>query len=410
MKPILRISSTLFFILSILIACNDQHQNEITSKALDGSWELTFNIGEVEIPVRMSIENSVWIIHNASEKIVLDSVLLSGKNFHVQLPLFNTTFDGELLDANNMKGYWTDHSRDSIYTIPFAAHRKPRETNAPLSVLHTTIYEATFSQRNIEATYKALGVFDYCNNNVVTGTFLTETGDYRFLEGNSTGQSVHLSSFNGAHLFYFCANIEGDSLTDGKFYSGTHWSEDWEARLNPLAKLRDADSLTFLKNPYDEFNFSVCDLNGDSIEFDISDFAGKVTIVQILGSWCPNCMDESNFLLQLYNKWGAQGLQIIPVAFERGDDFELSKRTVTNQFDQLHLPYPPYFGGSASKACASQVFSHLSQIISYPTAIFIDKKGKIRKIHTGFYGPGTKDYYARHTEMIELFVAQLLAE
>ena len=56
----------------------------------------------------------------------------------------------------------------------------------------------------------------------VTGTFLTETGDYRYLEGVVDGDSLKLSCFDGSHAFLFHAALDQDSFR-GRFWSGTHW-------------------------------------------------------------------------------------------------------------------------------------------------------------------------------------------
>lgn len=392
----------------LFVSCSDSN-NKPATRPQSGSWQLVFNLDEVEIPIRLSIQDSVWTIHNSTEEIVLDSIQWTGNVFHVNLPLFNTSLDGELVNEKELKGLWTDHSRDSIYQIPFQLQFENDHPLLQKMATETAVYAATFSPDVPQDMYKAVGLFNTMGDRV-TGTFLTETGDYRYLEGATTGQSMHMACFDGSHLFYFCANVQGDSLTDGKFYSGKHWNEEWNATLDPEAMLHDPDSLTFLKNTDDTFNFKVRATSGDSIEFGTSSFADKVTIVQLFGSWCPNCTDESRFLKQLYSRYQAQGLQIVPVAFERGDDFKVSRKNVQLQFSELGLDYPAYFGGTANKSYASIVFSDLSEIISYPTTLFVDKKGRVRKIHTGFYGPGTGDYYRHHTEMLELFVQQLLAE
>jgi hypothetical protein len=103
-------------------------------------------------------------------------------------------------------------------------------------------------------------------------------------------------------------------------------------------------------------------------------------------------------------------LQIVPVAFERDDDFQRSVLQVKRQFAELGLPYVPYFGGRSGKDEASRVFPMLNRVMSFPTTIIIDKKGQVRKIHTGFYGPGTGDYYRRNAEKLKSFIQQLLEE
>jgi thiol-disulfide isomerase/thioredoxin len=273
-------------------------------------------------------------------------------------------------------------------------------------------YDVTFSKNKPEDTYKAVGVFNFCNQQV-TGTFLTETGDYRFLEGTVDANRLWLSCFDGAHLFYFEATIKGDSLTNGRFYSGKHWSEPWEATINEKATLTDPETLTTIsEKAKQDFQFVVLSEQKDSLQMNADKWRGKVTIVQLFGSWCPNCTDESKFFKELQSSRQEQGLQIIPVAFERGDNHAEHVKNVNQQFKELGITYPAYYGvgDGIGKAKAEITFPMLNHVMSFPTSIIIDKNGVVRKIHTGFYGPSTGEYYERYTARMVSFVDQLLNE
>lgn len=381
----------------------------------DGRYEILFDAGEVKIPARLRIEGKTrWILCNWNEEIVLDSLSFTESGFRAKLPLFDTWLDGTITSDSTFQGKWTDHSRDSLYQISFSAspaHYAFASGNAEFSgEKGIQRYAATFSPGVAGDETRAVGEFFFGKNNHIVGTFLTESGDYRFLEGSSTGQSLYLSTFDGAHLFYFCANIDGEKLTDGKFHSGHHWQEEWIAQADPAASLRDPDSLTFVADTRREFGFTVLDQHGDSIHFGSDKFMDHVTVVQIFGSWCPNCTDESRFIQQLYSELEPRGLRVIPVAFERSSDFETSRENVLRQFSELDLQYPPYFGGRSGKENASRVFSQLSTITSYPTMIIVDRHGVVRKIHTGFYGPGTGSHYTEHTQELRGFILNLLGE
>jgi hypothetical protein len=49
-------------------------------------------------------------------------------------------------------------------------------------------------------------------------------------------------------------------------------------------------------------------------------------------------------------------------------------------------------------------------VLSYPTTVFVDKKGKVRKIHTGFNGPATGEKFTEFKTEFKAFVGELLAE
>jgi hypothetical protein len=57
------------------------------------------------------------------------------------------------------------------------------------------------------------------------------------------------------------------------------------------------------------------------------------------------------------------------------------------------INYKIVFGGTSKKSEAAKTLPMLNHIMSYPTTIFIDRKGKIKKIQTGFNGPGTGKIY-----------------
>jgi thiol-disulfide isomerase/thioredoxin len=268
-------------------------------------------------------------------------------------------------------------------------------------------YSVTFTEESGE-TFPAIGLFDQDGNDL-SGTFATETGDYRHLQGNFVGDSLFLSTFDGSHAFLFKAKLK-DSIINGTFWSGTHYQADWMAKRDKNASLRDPDSLTFIKEGYNGLSFSFPNQEGDTISLDDKQFDGKVKIVQIMGSWCPNCLDETQYLSKLYQQYHESGLEVIALAFERTRSEEQAMDNLQSLKEKTKAAYPILLAGWNRETKAEEVLPMLNHVMSYPTAIFIDRKGKVRKIHTGFYGPGTGEYYQAYTKETEAFVEQLLAE
>lgn len=400
---------SLFAVILLSESCTHWSQKTSTTLLLSGNYAVTFDTDTLVIPVQMHVnEEGKWSFINWTEQINLDSLVWNGKSFSAKMPFFNTVIEGTVLNDSTIEGKWTDLSREPLYQIPFTARhsnmpRFPKEKSP-----ENLIYSVTFSPESPQDSDRAIGMF-YKYDTLLYGTFLTGSGDHRFLQGYQRGDSMTLSCFDGTHLFYYKAKLEGDKLK-GKFYSGKHHFANWEGVKNANAKLNHPDSLTSLKSPSEEFKFKVRDDNGDSIQFDRSKFEGKVTIVQIFGSWCPNCTDESIFFKKLYDKYHKDGLEVLPVAFERSDDFSKAKSIVHRQFKQLGLSYSPYYGEKMGKGAAAKIFAGLKDLSAYPTSVFIDKKGDVRKIHTGFYGPSTGDFYTVHTAELDSFVKMLINE
>jgi thiol-disulfide isomerase/thioredoxin len=269
-------------------------------------------------------------------------------------------------------------------------------------------YRLTFSPT--DSADMSSGIADLVTQgNTITGTILTESGDYRYLEGEINEPAFWLSAFDGTHLFYLSGEMHGDSITNGVFLSGKHWQEPWVGVKDNTFSLRDPYTITqcnINQNP----TFTVADESRQSITFDSSNWQGHISIIQIMGSWCPNCTDESRFFKSLYEKHNTAGMQIIPLAFERGDDVKAACERVRKQFNQLGLPYPFYYGGKSGRSDALQTLTFLKEVNSFPTSIFIDKKGNIRRVYTGFYGPGTRQEYTKHCASISALVDSLIAE
>jgi len=229
------------------------------------------------------------------------------------------------------------------------------------------------------------------------------------LEGIVNDDSLKLSCFDGSHAFLFLAALKGDSLI-GSFRSGTHWEEPWVAVRNEAFALQNPDSLTSLREGYDMVNFRFPDLDGQLVSTSDPIFKGKALMVQIMGSWCPNCVDETNLLNELYNKYKDKGLEVIAIAFERYPDSTQAMAGLRHFQKTLGVTHPLLYGGLATKENTAVKLPFLDRIMSYPTCIFVDRNGKVRRIRTGFYGPGTGEHYVKYKRNLEAFVQQLLEE
>lgn len=383
---------------------------------VEGTWHLDFMLSTTnKLPVEFILnkKDSTYEIEfsNAEEKIKISNINIEGNKIVIKDDVFNTWFEGEIVNPTKIKGFW--YKENDSYKIPFEATQSIQERfSAPenLSKHQPNIsgkYEVDFS-KGTDEHYKAIGLFQQVDN-YVTGTFITETGDYRFLEGNMYNNNLYLSCFDGAHVFLFKASLINGVL-EGNFWSGTHWEEPFVAIKNDKFELNNPDSLTFLKEGFETINFKLPNTEGQVVSLTDEKYKNKVVIVNIMGPWCPNCKDETAFLTELYSKYNTQGLEIIALSFDKTDDFEASKNNILKLQNHFKADYDFLIAGKASKIEAAKVLPMLNQIMSYPTSVFIDRAGKVRKIRTGFYGPGTGNYYKRYTDEINIFVQQLLNE
>jgi len=233
---------------------------------------------------------------------------------------------------------------------------------------------------------------------------LTETGDYRFLEGVSNGNQLNLSTFDGSHAFLFEGTLLNDTIKGG-FWSGNHYYASWIATRQKFNLLKHADSLTYLKQGYEKLDFGFYDEN--DLKVGLADFYGKPTIVQLLGTWCPNCMDETFFLTNWQIQNPSSNIQIIGLAYEYGNNRDYAHERIAKLKKKLKVEYPILYAGSYKKEEASKTLPMLNKIISFPTLIFLNSAHEIIRIHTGFSGPATGNYYEKFVDSFDETISSL---
>lgn len=400
---------SLIVITLILISC----KNEGLEKRLkNGTYRAVLEVQDSEkLPFIFKVDSTGIIsFFNAEEVIETDEVEYRNDSIFIKAPVFEgyiaATFEG-----NNLKGEFIKESLDRI--VPFTAEfgNKTRfETKTTPEANISGVWETVFSQGVADDEYIAKGIFKQ-NGDIITGTFRTTTGDYRYLEGVMDGNSMKLSTFDGAHAFLFTAKVT-DSTLNGQFYSGNHWKEPFTAKRNANYELPSADSLTFLKEGYDSLAFTFPDANGNQVSLSDDRFKDKVVIVQIMGTWCPNCLDESKYYTKYYKTNKNKDFEIVALAFEYAKTKEKAFKSINRLRDKLNINYPILLAqyGTSDKAKAQEKLPMLNHVLSYPTSIFIDKTGKVRKIHTGFNGPATGEKYIEFKNEFESFVTELLTE
>lgn len=385
------------------------------AKPKTGLWKVELLLNEsTKLPFIAELTKSGskynLIIINGQEKITLNNIITKADSIFIPFTTFDATLKLKVITKNNIRGAWYNRAKANNYNVSLVANRTANSRYPLLSNQNIPVdckWEVTFDYDN--SPEKALGIFQYTNTpqNILAGTFLTETGNYRFLAGATIGDSLYLSTFDGSHAFLFKANLKHDTLW-GEFFSGKHYKTKWYAIKNQNFELTHPDSLTHLVDE-SPINFTLKDLQGDDYSYPNDLTKGKVVLLQIMGTWCPNCLDESNYLRGIYEKHRGQ-LEIIAVTFETQKTLTEKQLKVAAYKQALSLDYTFLIGGDACKPCATKLFPQLSDIISFPTLIFIDKSGLVRKIHTGFSGPGTGSYYDSFVKETDTFIELLISE
>ena len=392
-----------------------------------GIWRAVLQTSGGELPFGLDIKPATQPGHytvfalNGAERLAMDEATIMGDSLHIPMALFESELIGKL-DGDRLTGIWRKRRTNLTYQIvPFSARfgqtfRFRASGAAPVANL-TGKWQTLFREKRADGTAGdttlAVGVFEQ-KGSAVTGTFLTPTGDYRYLAGDVAGDSLFLSCFDGNHAFLFKAKMGAVTVglaktLTGMYHSGPVYRETWTAQFNPNAALPDPAKLTFVK-PGQMFTFAFPDATGKTVSLNDAQFKGKVTVVQILGSWCPNCMDETRFLAPWYAKNKSRGVALVGLAFEKVASLAESGPKLQRMADRFQIQYPVLLAGTNDKAEASKALPALSRVAAFPTTIFIDKTGTVRHIHTGFSGPGTGIYYDQYVSEFNALIDKLLAE
>ena len=396
---------TLLLITILVFSCKQEQSTKfLTADTYRAQLQVDDN---TTLPFLFKVKDANTLeIYNAEEVITVDEIEYKNDSVFIQMPVFESYIKVKIQDQT-LTGQYITEGKDR--SVPFtAAPAKTRfETTEKPNTTITGNWETTFSP-NTDDSYKAKGIFTQ-NGNTVTGTFRTETGDYRYLDGVINGNQMQLSTFDGSHAFLFTATVT-DSTLNGTFYSGNHWKEPFTAKRNDNFTLADANTLTYLKEGYATLAFTFPDENGNLISLTDDRFKNKVVVVQIMGTWCPNCLDESNYYAQYYNNNKDKAIEFVALAFEYAKTEETAFKNIKRLKDRVGISYPILLAqtGTTSKSKANEKLPMLNHVLSYPTSIFIDKTGKVRKIHTGFNGPATGEKFTEFKTEFTAFVDGLL--
>jgi len=355
------------------------------------------------------------IIHviNGTERLLVDNIRQQGDSLFIDMPFFDSHFSLHIVNEKTLTGNWIKNSGSKQTRVPFRAifnqaNRFPDTRTPAFNV--SGRWSAHF--RGADDSTEAVGEFRQLGNRV-SGTFLTTTGDYRFLDGVVDGDTLRLSTFDGGHAYSFVSKILDTGRMQGFYYAGATAVETWVAEKNAAASLPDEFSLTGLKDSsVATLHFRFPDLKGNLVSLSDPAYKNKVVIVQILGSWCPNCMDETRFLSPWYHQNKSRGVEILGLAYERTTSFADTKRLLQPFITRFQVTYPILATGilTSDSLRTEKTLPEIREIVGFPTTLFIDKKGKVRKIHTGFNGPGTGIHYEMYKKEFNELVNALLAE
>ena len=395
-------------LISICLLLFQSCSNEITPKLGEYRAEIKTKDNSI-LPFKFELINEsnklIMVVENDKETLIYDDIIFKADSLRILMPPYDAVI---IAKVENKSLYGRYLKEESGKEAPFFAtinneskFHSDIKANFSLSGKYKTVFRP-------KKPYPGLGVFIQ-NGNEVSGTFRKNTGDTRFLSGITFGDSILLSTFDGAHPYLIKAEKKGDTIFGNLHYYNDSITEFWMIE-DQNYELADSKSLTKLKDGFQSINFNFKDINGEFISLNDEQFKNKVIVVQILGTWCPNCLDETQFFLSYIEENPNQDLAFVGLSIEAAKTEERAMKRISNMIDKFEIPYPILLAqyGSTDKEKFLEKIPMLDNIISYPTTIIIDKNGKVNSIHTGFNGPATGQAFLDYKSEFELEIKGLL--
>jgi thiol-disulfide isomerase/thioredoxin len=402
-----KIHALIFFFFLQSLALHAQQSYRAVLKRADG-FDIVFNIIESR-----TAKGIGWEIRNADERIPITDIRQKADSLLVNMPFF----DAELLLKKNLMGYegqWKKvGSKGDVY-MPLLIQKGAERV----------LLSSSTSSKNISGRWKtiftnpegkrsmAIAEFSH-EGNKLKGTFLTPTGDYRFLEGTIAGDSLTLTTFDGTHAFYFAAKVDKQgNMVNGIFASGPTYLERWEAVKDLNVELDGSEAVMKVRDPNAKLNFRFLDLDSNWVSINDQRFQNKVVIIQIMGSWCPNCMDETAFLSDYYRKNKDRGLEIIGLAYEYSLEFAKARKSLSRFRDKFNVDYPMLITGvtSSDERRTEKTLPQMTPIKAFPSMIILGKDGKVQQTHAGYEGPATGIHHEKFKKEFSATIDQLLKQ
>ena len=404
----------LFGVLAILsVSVSTYAQNKVALK--DGIWRGQLSVKDNQAPFLFEVKNAktqqaTVILMNGEERVELKGVICRGDSVIIPIESYDAVIkaavSGDKLQGRFLKNYITNDP-GVIFQAQFNNTNRFTSVPNPIDVPVDGKWDVLFVEDKGDTTHN-VGIFK-TKDHVVTGSILTNSGDMRFLEGTYTATGVLLSAFAGLSPYLIELNFIGKDRFEGTFYT-TRGKTKLIGTRNDKAGLADPYSLTKMKPGKETLSFKLPNIMGQQISLGDERYKNKVVIVSILGSWCPNCLDEMKYLAPWYKANNNRGVEIVGLSFERKDDFAYAKAAISRLKVKYGTEYEILFAGKVGEEATSKALPEVEKVSSYPTTIFIDKKGKVRKIYTGYNGPATGLFYDEFKDEFNKLIDGLLEE
>lgn len=361
-----------------------------------GAWRFELKTAHANVPFviefhwnKKRLEGTLF---NGKESIPLKDIVYVRDSLFIPIQTYEITLELKQDGANVLRGDLVRHNKNPKVRTGVIGkfgekERFPGEKEKSTIDLNGKWMLTLTDDAGVAS--RGVGVFEH-KDNYFTGSILTPTGDYRYCEGFVSGNEFQCASFDGVYN-YVLKGIVRDKRLDAGILSGSITKVIGFA--DAKAELPDAYKHTSLETQ--KFSFKFPDVKSHFVSLSDPQFHNKAVIVQIFGSWCPNCLDEMNYLIPWYKENKKRGIEIVALSFERSLDFNEARKQLIRLKNKKEVPYPLLIAGATSNDKPMDKLPGLKNFISFPTTIFLNKKHEVIKVHAGFSGPSTGEFFEK---------------
>lgn len=390
--------------------------------SIDGLWDALLVSNGTDIPFRFEIATRgsevQGFFFEGERKIGSTSGSIANNTLKFEYDFLNTTL--ELTETGDeLAGTYRNNrpnARGQVVRMHRFATVSADAENVP-QVGGTWEMRRVQSEVSAPRDTRTWNVFLRQSGSAVSGSILRVDGDTGTLVGRWQNGKLTMSHFAGERPTLFEATPNADGTLAVTFNGNAHYLvvRSSEARAKGIPEPPDPSRYTNVKDPTAPFQFAFPEaLSGKMVSNTDPEFRGKVVILAIGGSWCPNCHDEAPFLGELYRDYHARGLEIVGLMFENDPDPKSYRPRVQSFIKRYNIQYPMLYAGTTNPTPQSKVIAEaLPQLINfgaYPTSIYLGRDGRVRSVHAGFASPATGEEHVRLKKELHDLTERLLAE
>ncbi len=397
----MRVYLVLLFFLAMITSFDVNAQ----SATFSGHWYMKMQApaGEVtfELTLRKSANSYTGELWDGHYRVHLQDFKLQDNKLSFGIDDARVRFEIER-QKNELTGTWT-RGGTSVTKLTLNGQKAIPQSAKPSSEQLNSFLGEWYCISKEDGKETPITLIIRAKNNRIDGTGIDPTGDFGKMVGHFQDDSLVLSRFDGQSLSLVVAKLNGEGLQASVSTSPRSKFEILGARKG--ASLPDPAKVAKV-NPGLKFTFN--DLHGNQVSFPSEQFKNKVVIVNIMGTWCHNCHDETPFLVELYEKYHSKGLEIVSLCFEAQADEEQDLKSIARYQKTRKIPYTMLYAGKLEDGAPAKKITGLENFGGYPTNIFVNRDGQISTTHTGFWGPATGDKYIQVKQEFEETINNLL--